>query len=259
MASATTIAKDFKSYLGLEPLGLHYTDSPPANARSVKTPGSGCIMPLVFAATKGKPVSFGPDSSGWPCSAFYLGFKDWIYQGIEKYLSHGTLPGRKCKRFVRTPAQAKQYLESFRLPAPSQGMAVFKPLRLFADEEPPEVAIFFADPDQLSGLVFLLHYDAPVADDRIVARFASACCSVSALPLRYAWSGERKAVWGFHDISARVRLPRDLATMAMPYFLLQELHPFLGKSFLTTKNWRTLARRSAKAAGKELTDENSPL
>ena len=251
MATPAEIGRSFKTHLRLRtfPLGLHYTPSPPGDAVSPREPGQGCIMPLIFAAAKGKTAAFGPRSSGWPCSAFYLGFTDWIFPGIEQFLSCGPFPGRECERFVRTPQQVSDYLKSLRFSAPNQCVAVFKPLELFTPQEPPQVVIFFANPDQLSGLVFLLHFNAPEARDLVETRFASACAAAATLPLAHARTGARKAVWGMHDISARARLPRDLMTLAMPYFLLEELHALAPESFLATSHWRTIAQRSEARPG----------
>lgn len=246
MATARTIGSDFKERLNLRtsPLGLHHAPARPEGAGTVREPGQGCIMPLVLAASKGRSVSFDRDATGWPCSAFYLGYKDWIFPGIERYLSHGPLPGRECERFVRTPGQVEEYLKDMRFEAPAGGATVIQPLEFYDDQDKPEVAIFFANADQLSALVFLLYYDAPQADDRVVARFASACAAVISLPLALVRSGERKAVWGMHDISARTRMPKELMTMAMPYGLCEELHAFLDESFVTTSQWRKLAARA---------------
>jgi hypothetical protein len=235
----------FKDKLALRysPVGLYFAENRPDKAMGFKNGKRGCIMPLIFSAARGKTIAFDKNSTGWDCSAFYLGYRDWISPGIEHFLSKGSLTRPHCERFIKTPDLAKAYLESIRFQEVSEGTAIFKPLEMFSDSELPEVVTFFANPDQLSALVFLLHFDNPCSEDRVVTRFASACASVSTLPLQYARNGEKKAVWGLHDITARLRLPENLMTITMPYPLLTEIGEYIDSSFLTTDSWNKIAKR----------------
>jgi len=125
-----------------------------------------------------------------------------------------------------------------------KGAAVFKLLEKFRESETPELVIFFVNPDQLSALVYLLYFDAPEKDDLVVAKFASACGSIVTLPLQYVRNGEKKAVWGLHDISARGRLPKELMTFTVPLNLLISMYKDMEQSFLCTERWNNLAQRS---------------
>jgi hypothetical protein len=247
MINPSTIGADFKNTLAMQysPIGFYYADKKPKGAVGFKKAGSGCIMPLILKSAKGATVAFDEHSTGWDCSAFFLGYKDWIYTGVEYFLSHGPVIGMGGERFVKTPRLAKQYLKSLRPTEKAHGTAVFKPLEKFGDLERPEIVIFFANPDQLSALVYLLYFSAPLEENRVVARFASGCASVVTLPLRYARNGMHKAVWGLHDISARARLPAELMTLTFPFNLLVDMWKDVKKSFLTTDNWETIAQRIA--------------
>jgi uncharacterized protein (DUF169 family) len=244
MIKISKIGETFKQKLAMKysPVGFYYADQRPKEAVGFKKSGSGCIMPLILASARGKTVAFDQHSMGWDCSAFYLGYKDWIFPGIEHFLSHGFI-GRDCERFVKTPALAKQYLKSLKLQEKAKGVAVFKPLEKFGHSEIPELVIFFANPDQLSALVLLLYFDAPEAEDRLITRFASACGSIVTLPLHYARRGEKKAVWGLHDISARARLSKELMSFTVPFDLLVEMWQHIDESFLRTERWASIAQR----------------
>lgn len=246
MTTLAQIGRDFKSSLDLEyfPIGLSFRKDWPEAAVGFKHSGSGCIMPLILSAARGKTVAFDHDRIGWPCSGFYLGFRDSIYPGIEYYLSDG-LADRECERFVESPEKVREYLQSVRFT--SEGVAVFEPLEQMPEDITPEVVIFFADPDQLSALAFLAHFDAPL-EERIVTRFASACGAVALFPLRNARHGEAKAFWGMQDISARARLPANVMSFAMPYAMAVRMHSQIGASFLTTSQWAKLIKRKGTAA-----------
>ncbi len=241
---SSEIGKKFKEVLATElfPIGFHFTDKKPANTIGFKKSGAGCMMPLVYSAARGKTVAFDENSVGWSCSPFYLGYTEWIRKGIEYYLSHGPI-GSNCERFVKTPKLAKEHVESMRLPERSKGVAVFKPLEQFIVNETPELVTFFANPNQLSALTFLLYYDAPPNEERVVTRFTSACGAVASLPLQIARSGEYKAVWGGHDLSARARLPKDLMTMTFPYSVIENMYTNIDESFLRTELWAKLTRK----------------
>jgi len=248
MINYNLAARVFKEKLSLNylPVGLYYSSEKPAEAGGFKKAGSGCIMPMIFASAKGKTVAFGKESTGWPCSAYYLGFNEWIFPGIENYLADGPMPGRECERFVKSSALAKKAVESFKAEPLKEGYAVFKPLENFNETEIPEAVIFFANADEISALASLIYFVYPLDEDRVIARFASACAAVSALPVKYAEGNINKAVWGMHDIAARTRLPKELMTLAMPRALFDELYKSIEDTFVNTSNWNTIQKRNIK-------------
>ena len=234
-----------KDKLGLTyfPVGIYYSETKPANAGGFKNKGNGCIMPLILSAAKGNTIAFSPETTGWACSAFYLGYADWIFDGIECFLSDGNVQGRSSERFVKTPEQAKEYIKSFIPENLEKRYTILKPLSDFLPEEKPEIVVFFANPDEISGIIFLLYYDAPEEDNRVVTRFMSACGAVVTVPMKYKREGQLKAVWGMHDISARLRLPKDLMTLSMPYEMVEEIAGHLDSSFVITENWKKIKER----------------
>ncbi|MBN2614310.1 MAG: DUF169 domain-containing protein, partial [Bacteroidales bacterium] len=191
----------------------------------------------------GKVIAFDENTTGFPCSAFYLGYSDWIFDGIEKFLSNECVWGREPERFIQSPEKAKEFVESYVPETHRKGAIVFKPLELFADDERPELVIFFANADQISALQYLTGFNAP-REERIVSRFASACMSVFTVPMEYAQKGEKKAVWGFHDISVRSKMPKDIMSMTFTWPLFEEISEHLDESFLNTEQWEKLLQRN---------------
>ncbi len=243
---ANEIAVAFSEALKLEkykPCGVYFSDERPQNSLELKKKGNGCIVPLILKASKGVPLVFAEESTGWPCSAFYLGFQDTIFEGIEFFLSNKDDFWRPCERFIQNPGLAKTLIDNIHPVKPSKQYLVIKPLEDFSDEEEPESVLFFVNADQLSALVFLSHYDAPGSNDRVLAPFASACMALVTLPLKMARKNEQKAVIGLFDISARTRMPNDLLSFALPYSFLKKLAVFLPESFVITHNWNTIKER----------------
>ncbi len=237
-----------KLNLEYQPVGLLLTASKPENAVCFRKKGNGCIAPLIFSASKGKTVAIDEGSTGYPCSAFYLGYGDWIFDGIEYFLSNSPVPiGRECERIVKNAALARAFVESNVPKEKNQLTYVFKPLLSFTEQERPEVVLFFANADQLSALVFLIQHSHPLDDDRVKTGFASACMAMTTVPLKYAREGQSKAFWGLHDISVRASLPKDIMSMAMPYSLFEEICNDAPESFLITERWEKVAERNLPA------------
>jgi len=240
LAKSFTEALKFERY---KPCGVYFTDEKPANALELKKKGNGCIVPLIMKASSGIPLVIGEESTGWPCSAFYLGFQDTIFEGIEYFLSNKDDFWRPCERFIQNPAMAKAFVDNIHPVKPNKQYLVVKPLEDFLPDEEPESVLFFVNADQLSALVFLSHFDAPGSIDRVLAPFASSCMALVTLPLKLARNKEEKAVIGNFDISARTRMPADILSFALPYAFLKKLAGFLPESFVTTHSWGILKSR----------------
>ena len=245
MKDFKSLSQDIKGKLGMNvsPVGVLLTDTLPEDAFHFKKKGSGCIATMIYNSAKGKTFAFDENTTGLPCSAFYLGYTDWIFEGIEQFLSNECVWGREPERFIKTPEMAKKFVESYIPGHHRKGAIVFKPLEFFTKDEKPELVIFFVNADQISALQYLVGFAAP-REERIITRFASACMSVFTIPMEYAEKGEKKAVWGFHDISQRSKMPKDITSMTLTYPLFEEICENLDESFLTTEHWIKLKERN---------------
>jgi hypothetical protein len=62
--------------------------------------------------------------------------------------------------------------------------------------------------------------------------------------MKYKSEGKVKAVWGMHDISARLRLPKELMTLTIPYELLLDMYKDVDETFLITEQWKKIKERN---------------
>jgi hypothetical protein len=244
--NAHEVGTKLKSDLGLKyfPIGVMFSESTPEKARKFAKKGNGCIVPLIFTSAKGQIVAIDKESTGWDCSAFYLGYKDWIFPGIECFLTDGIVFNRNGERFIKSKKMAKDFVSSFVPKEKNDKVTIFKPLEKFMDNEQAELVIFFASPDELSGLIYLLHFNHALADDKVITGLNSGCGSIFTKPMKLLLEGQKKAVWGMHDISARLRLPKGLMTLTLPYCMVQEIMEEIDQSFVTTENWEKLRERN---------------
>jgi len=232
--------------LNYHPVALLFSDEMPEGSMYLKKAGNACVAPLIFSAAKGKTVFIDSNSTGYACSAFYLGYEKWIFNGIEYFLSNSASPlpnGRTCERFVKSPELAKEYVSSFIPEEVRKNAYVFKPVEKLNESEKPEVVILFANPDQISALVFLIHYNTPNNFNRIETGFASSCGAMTTFPLRFASEGKKKAFWGLHDPAQRLSFPAEITSLAMPLNLYHEILEILDESFLSTHVWEKVLSR----------------
>lgn len=244
MKSIVEIASLYKEKLCLkyEPVGIYLEDKMPEGAVSFKNKGNGCIAPLIFKAASGNTIAIDINSTGFPCSAFYLGYQEWIFPGIESFLSSGPFPGRECERLIDSPETAKGYVKSFIPEEINQKVLIFRPIKDDTGLK-PEAVILFVNPDQLSALTYLAHFDKPGAQERVVTQLASACASMVTMPLKFAREDKLSAFWGLHDISCRTSFPSNIFSFSLPVKFFELIGGFIPESFIMTERWEKVLNR----------------
>jgi uncharacterized protein (DUF169 family) len=226
MVDYRQIARRFHERLGLPgmPVALYYARERPADAAGFKGSGRGrCVISLIYQASQGRPAAFDAENFGCPGAGKYLGLREMIRLDLAYFLSCGIEGKLEGERYIKTPALAQQFLDRMPVrPAPAPH-CVFYPLDRLPDGVTPDVVIFFAPPDPLSGLVVLADYANEHADSNTVVRFASGCGQLVSWPLAEAASERPHAVLGLFDASARPMVPRDVLSYAVPLGLLLEM------------------------------------
>ena len=163
------------------PIVFYYTDEE-GHAERVK-PGTfhSCIFAALSLVRKGRALCF--DAESIPCSGGqqYLGFRETGEPDDEYFLSYG-IPGRVGgERYKKTPeiaAESIRLLPSFKAPA---RFVVFKRWDLLDESDQPDVVIFFASPDVLSGLFTLANFEG-AEPNTVFTPWGSGCSSVMAYP-----------------------------------------------------------------------------
>jgi uncharacterized protein (DUF169 family) len=259
----------FLDALGLaeEPMGMYYTDHQPAQGFSPKSGvlpttvdeaegkvdyGSlfadfSCVMGNIWRArTKGTSAFFDKEHFGCLGGAFYLGFLKPQLEFIAHYVSSG-IPGRmEGEHYLESPEATRNFFTAIDPhPAPRQ-FCVFKPVSGFEADEIPEVVIFFARAEVISGLNQLATF---VTNDIevVYSPFGAGCSNIVTWPLKYLSQGKLKAVLGGWDPSDRKFLKTDEITFAVPYEMYKRMVNRWPESFLTTPTWATVKRKIARS------------
>ncbi len=238
--------KLWKKYFNAAPLptAFYYADTP-ANADIVK-PGTGprCVIGGIAKTQKSESLAYSLESVQCAGGKKYLGFSaDIAMPNFEYFISCG-IPGKvEGERYKKTPELVKKYMknQAAALPAPAKYI-VFKRWDNLDEADTPEVVIFFAAPDVLSGLFTLAVFDE-TAEDAVIAPFGSGCGSIVQYPYQEAKSARPRAVIGMFDVSARPFVAKDVLAFAAPMTKFARMVDNMEESFLITPSWKAVQKR----------------
>jgi len=205
-------------------------------------------MGQLARAFRGESLCFDGDSLGCFGGKRYLGFSHSLRPAFEYFLSYG-IPGKmEGERYKKTPEIVLELIKNqqeFRAPA---RCIVFKRWdQLTADDE-PEVVIFFALPDVLSGLFTLSGFEE-TDPNAVIAPFAAGCGTIVQHPYLQKDQLRPKCVLGMFDVSARPLVPPDTLSFAVPMKKFRGMVEDMDESFLITESWAKVRRRLSARAG----------
>ena len=224
------------------PVAFYYTDREDA-AQAAKPPvGHRCLIAALSQVRKGKSLRFDAGSVGCGGARRYLGFSEEIVPDFEYFLSTG-IPGKLSgERYKKSPKLVKEMMTKapvFKAPA---RFIVFKRWDILEEADDPEVVIFFAPPDVVSGLFTLANFDE-VEPNGVFSPFAAGCGSIVQYPHLERDSERPRAVLGLFDVSARPHVLSDVFTFSVPINKFRRMIENMEASFLITSSWGKVSRR----------------
>jgi hypothetical protein len=229
------------------PIIFYYTDDAERAELQPKPAASShglprCVIGQLARVRKGQSISLNVDSVGCFGGKRFLGFKQDIPPNFEYFLSCG-IPGKlEGERYKRTPELVNQTLKRApTIKAPAQ-YVVFKRWDQLEERDTPEVVVFFAPPDVLSGLFTLTFYDS--ADpDAVTCPMGSGCSSIVQNPYLEKDTSHPRAVLGMFDVSARPFVSPNILTLALPMRRFETLVGYMDECFLITDAWALVRQR----------------
>lgn len=226
------------------PITFFYTDTEGSVEKAKAPVGHQCLMGPLAKVRAGKTLCFDGGSIGCTGGKRYLGFTQELMPHFEYFLSCG-IPGKlEGERYKKSPEMVKQFVAgSPRFKAPAE-FIVFKRWDTLEASDQPEVAIFFARPDVLSGLFTLANFDEREPNG-VIAPFAAGCGTIVQYPYLEKTSDRPRAVLGMFDVSARPYVPRDVLSFAVPMDKFVRMIKNMEESFLITPSWERVRGRLA--------------
>jgi uncharacterized protein (DUF169 family) len=227
------------------PVVFYYTGIK-GNAGLVKKPETKtCFICQLAKVRKGITMIFNADSLTCGGAKRYLGYTDSLMTGFEYFLSCGKGPVRG-ERYLHRPEQVKELMKNMITIAAEDRNIVFKRWDKLNETDEPDVVIFFAKPDVLSGLFTLANFDQSEPNGTFTP-FSSGCGSIVYYPYIESRSDRQRAVIGMFDPSARPCLPEDILTFAIPMKRFLNMIGYMNESFLITDSWNTIRKRIEKS------------
>lgn len=223
------------------PVVFYYTDTENNAEMVVASEKRHCFIGELTKVRKGRSLTFDVNAISCGGGKKYLGFTDKIRPGFEFFLSCGNAE-IEGERYLQSPELVERFLENASW-IPAKGTKiVFKRWDMIVEEDEPEVVIFFAKPDVLSGLFTLAGYDNQDLNGTI-APFGSGCASIVQYPLAESKKEKPKAILGMFDVSARPFVNENVLSFAVPMKRFEVMISFMEESFLITDSWSKIRKR----------------
>ncbi|MBN2375558.1 MAG: DUF169 domain-containing protein [Sedimentisphaerales bacterium] len=161
------------------------------------------------------------------------------------------MPGKlEGERYKKTPDLVKQFVEQapeFKAPAK---YIIFKRWDMLEESDDPEVVIFLAHPDILSGLFTLANFDES-RPDGVWVPFGAGCGSIVQYPYLEMSLDHPRAVLGTFDVSARPFISQNDLSFSVPMNRFITMIENMSESFLITNSWKAIRKRiTQKDSGK---------
>jgi uncharacterized protein (DUF169 family) len=235
----------WKKYFGNAefPIVFYYTDGDGGVEWEEKPKGRSCIICELAKVRSGKSIVYNDERVMCGGARRYLGYTEKMRPGFEYFLSCGNnqIEG---ERYLRTPELVKEFMKDQRkLPRAGRNI-VFKRWDNLTEKDEPDVVIFFAKPDVLSGLFTLANFDQKDPNGTFTP-FGSGCGSIVYYPYLESKSEKQRAVIGMFDPSARPCVPENVLTFAVPMKRFEKMIGNMEESFLITETWDIIRKRIA--------------
>ena len=229
------------------PITFYYTDDLGSLEFRKAPAGHTCVIGELAQVRRGKTLCYQKDSLGCAGGRRYLGFTQELMPNFEYFLSCG-IPGKlEGERYKKSPELVKELLEKApHFTAPGKYL-IFKRWDKLEESDNPEVVIFLASADVLSGLFTLANFDQ--ADPNgVIAPFAAGCGTIVQYPYLEKDASGPRAVLGMFDVSARPCVTANVLSFAVPLGKFLTMVENMEESFLITSSWAKVGKRIQKAA-----------
>jgi uncharacterized protein (DUF169 family) len=224
------------------PVTFYYTDYP-VSATIVPSSGKwNCLICELKKVREGESLAFSSEALKCGGAKRYLGFTDRMRPDFEYFLSCGIENKMEGERYIRTPEMVKELMSRQAKPLISGKYIVFKRWDNLEEKDNPDVVIFFAEPDVLSGLFTLANYDQSEPNSTFTP-FGAGCGSIVHYPYIEKDSARPRAVIGMFDVSARPCVSPGVLSFSVPMIKLSKMVSYMDETFLITGSWKKVQKR----------------
>jgi hypothetical protein len=119
---------------------------------------------------------------------------------------------------------------------------MYKRWDMLEESDEPEIVIFFAPPDVLSGLFTLSNFDE-TDPNSVIAPFGAGCGTIAQYPYLEGKRKHPRPVIGMFDVSARPFVSGSEISFAAPMSKFERMVENMDESFLITQSWKKVQKR----------------
>lgn len=195
-----------------------------------------CLICDLAKVRKGESLAYNADSIICGGAKRYTGYNNEMNPSFRDFLSCGIEGKVKGERYKISPEIVDETQKNLAL-LPSKGKnLIFKRWDKLTITDNPDVIIFFAKPEILSGLFTLANFDQ-VDPQGVVTHFSPGCGSIIHYPYLEKDKENPKCVLGMFDPSARPCVPVNTLSFAIPMNKFIKMVAYMEESFLITPTW----------------------
>ena len=191
------------------PITFEITDIPRDIPRAPVPGGWRCIICDLHKVRSGASLFFDEASVTSSGGRIFTGFEKTRSPEFRYFLSYGNEGVVRWERYKKTPEIVDESIKRMESQPSQEKGFIFRRWDALGAEDTPDVVVFFARPEVLSGLFTLANFDR--ADpDGVTCPFGSGCCFIIHYPLLEPQKEYPRAVLGMFDPSARTCVAPDI-------------------------------------------------
>jgi uncharacterized protein (DUF169 family) len=228
------------------PITFEFRNESPASEKVPPPDGWRCLICQIGRVRNGTSLVF--DSRSITCRGglLYTGYSIERPPHFRTFLSHGEPGVVEGERYKQSPEIVDAWTKNI-VPLPSEGKEIsFVRWDKLTAQDNPDVVIFFARPEVLSGLFSLANFDQEDPNG-VICPMGAGCSSIVYYPWHEQQKDDPKVVLGMFDPSARPCVPLDMLTIAFPMKKFIRVIGYMEESFLITKTWDTVQKKITRS------------
>ncbi len=230
------------------PVCFYYTDRLVEPDTVQPFPGGHCFIHELERVRQGESLIFTGSDIGCGGGRFFLGFTRNLRPNFNYFLSCG-IPGEmEGERYKESPELVAKMRAQFPPMVAPARQVVFKRWDRLDEADIPQVVIFFAGADVMSGLFALANFDES-DPQAVIAPFGSGCFTIVNQPYRELETAHPRAVLGMFDVTARPWVAAHEMTLAIPWPKFICMVENMDKSFLGLGDWAKVKERIIETRG----------
>ncbi len=225
------------------PITVYFSEKENGVEKAIPQKGWSCLISELAKVRKGQSVCYSEEALKCGGARRYLGYAPEMRENFEYFLSCGIPSEMEGERYKQTPEIVLETQKLLQILPSKDKYVIFKRWDMIEELDNPDVVIFFATPDVLSGLFTLSNFDTVKPGAGVFTPFSAGCGSIIHYPYLEKDKETPRAVIGMFDPSARPCVPKEVLTFAIAMNRFEKMVNYMEESFLITDTWKEVKDR----------------